>query len=146
MDGNTGCLSFRQERSLARSAGRVPTISARSISPRDGALSAATLLRSPAEPWCRTYPCSGLKLLAKSLSRVRLSATPSTAARHGPVSMGLSRQEYWSGLPFPSTGDLPDPRIKLQSLKSSALAGSLSTTSASEWCPPPAAPIPMVSL
>ena len=42
-----------------------------------------------------------------------------------PLSMGFSRQEYWSGLPFPSPGDLPDPGIKPVSL---ALAGRLFTT------------------
>ena len=47
----------------------------------------------------------------KSLSRVRLFATPWTAAHQAPPSMGFSRQEYWSGLPFPSPGDLPDPGI-----------------------------------
>ena len=45
----------------------------------------------------------------KSLSRVRLSATLWTVAYQPPPSMGFSRQEYWSGLPFPSPGDLPDP-------------------------------------
>ena len=44
----------------------------------------------------------------QSLSRVQLSATPRTVARQAPLSMGLSRQEYWSGVPFPSPGDLPD--------------------------------------
>ena len=39
--------------------------------------------------------------------------TPWTVACQAPLSMGLSRQEYWSGLPFPSTGDFPDPRINL---------------------------------
>ena len=39
---------------------------------------------------------------AKSLSRVRLCATPETAARQAPPSLGFSRQEHWSGLPFPS--------------------------------------------
>ena len=48
----------------------------------------------------------------KSLSRVRLFATPWTVAYKAPLSMGLSRQEYWSGLPFPSPGDLPDPGIE----------------------------------
>ena len=48
----------------------------------------------------------------KSLSRVRLFETPRTAAHQAPPSMGFSRQEYWSGLPFPSPGDLPDPGIK----------------------------------
>ena len=43
----------------------------------------------------------------KSLSHVRLFATPWTVAHQAPPSMGFSRQEYWSGLPFPSSGDLP---------------------------------------
>ena len=47
-----------------------------------------------------------------SLSRVRLFATPWTVAHQALLSMGLSRQEYWSGLPFPSPGELPDPGIK----------------------------------
>ena len=48
----------------------------------------------------------------KSLSRVRLLATPWTVAYQAPPSMGFSRQECWSGLPFPSPGDLPDPGIE----------------------------------
>ena len=48
----------------------------------------------------------------KSLSRVRLFGTPWTVAYQAPLSMGFSRQEYWSGLPFPSPGDLPNPGIK----------------------------------
>ena len=51
----------------------------------------------------------------KSLSRVRLFATPRTVAHQALLSMGFSRQEYWTGLPFPSPGDLPDPAIKLRS-------------------------------
>ena len=47
-----------------------------------------------------------------SLSHVRLFATPWTVALQFPPSMEFSRQEYWSGLPFPSPGDLPDPGIK----------------------------------
>ena len=48
------------------------------------------------------------------------SATPWTVACQAPLSMQFSRQEYWSGLPFPSPRDLPDPEIKHMS---SALAG-----------------------
>ena len=48
----------------------------------------------------------------KPLSRVRLFATPWTVAYQAFLSMGFSRQEYWSGLPFPSPGDLPDPGIE----------------------------------
>ena len=47
----------------------------------------------------------------KPLSRVRLFATLWTVARQAPLSMGFSRQEYWSGLPFPSPGDLPNSGI-----------------------------------
>ena len=47
-----------------------------------------------------------------------------------PLSMGFSRQEYWSGLPRPPPGDLPDPGIKPVSLMSPALAGGFFTTSA----------------
>ena len=51
----------------------------------------------------------------KSLSRVQLFATPWTVAYHAPPSMGFSRQEYWSGGPFPSPQDLPHPGIKPRS-------------------------------
>ena len=50
-----------------------------------------------------------LKVKVKLLSRVQLFATPWTIAYQAPPSMGFSRQECWSGLPFPSPGDLPDP-------------------------------------
>ena len=51
----------------------------------------------------------------KSLSRALLFAIPWTVAHQAPLSMGFSRQKYWSGLPFPSPGDLPDPGIKPRS-------------------------------
>ena len=51
----------------------------------------------------------------KSLSRVRLFATPWMVTYQAPRSMGFSRQEYWSGLPFPSPGDLPNPGIEPRS-------------------------------
>ena len=54
-------------------------------------------------------------LLLSRFSRVRLGATPETAAHQAPTSLGFSRQEHWSGLPFPSPGDLPDPGIKPRS-------------------------------
>ena len=53
-----------------------------------------------------------VKVKVKSLSRVRLIATPWTVAYQAPPTMGFSRQEYWSGLPFPSPGDLPNPGIE----------------------------------
>ena len=51
----------------------------------------------------------------KSLSRVQLFVTPWTIAYQAPPSMGFSRQEYWSRLPFPSPGDLPDTGIEPRS-------------------------------
>ena len=59
--------------------------------------------------------CFGWKLKVKSLSHVRLFTTPWTVAHQAPPSMGFSWQEYWSGLPFSSPGDLPDPGIKPRS-------------------------------
>ena len=56
-------------------------------------------------------------------SCVQPFATPWTAACQAPLSMGFRRHKYWSGLPFPSPGDLPDPGMKSASLVSSSLAG-----------------------
>ena len=58
---------------------------------------------------------------AQSLSHVRLFATSWTVAHQAPLSMEFFRQEYWSGLPFLTPGDLPDPGTKPLSLMSSAL-------------------------
>ena len=55
------------------------------------------------------------KVKVKSLSRARLLATSWTAAYQAPPSMGFSRQEYWSGVPFPSPEDLPDPGFEPRS-------------------------------
>jgi len=53
-----------------------------------------------------------VKVKVKSLSRVQLFETPWTVAYQAPPSMGFSRQECWSGLPFPSPRDLPGPGIE----------------------------------
>ena len=55
------------------------------------------------------------------------SATPWTVARQAPLCMRFPRQEYWSGLPFPTPGGLSDPRIEPTSLGSLALAGRFFT-------------------
>ena len=60
------------------------------------------------------------------LTRVRLFATPWTAACQAPHSMECSGQEHWSGLPFPAPGDLPNPGIKPVSPASPALVGTFS--------------------
>ena len=75
---------------------------------------------------CPVHPGS-LNLLQEkwkgpSLSRVWLCVTPWTVAHQAPLSVKFSRQEYWSGLPFPPPGDLPDPGIEPTSLTSPALA------------------------
>ena len=56
-----------------------------------------------------------IKVKVKLLNHVQLFATPWTVAHQAPLSVGFSRQEHWSGLPFPSPGDLPDPRIEPRS-------------------------------
>ena len=72
---------------------------------------------------------------AQSLSCVQLFATPSTIAHQAPLSMGFARQEYWSWLPFPPPGNLPNPGIKPASPVSPASAGRFFTTA------PPGKPI-----
>ena len=61
------------------------------------------------------------KHVLSRFNRVQLSEMPWTVAHQAPLSMGFSRQEYWSGLPFPSPGDLPDPGIKPESPTAPAL-------------------------
>ena len=56
-----------------------------------------------------------MKVKVKSLSPVQLFATLWTVAHQASLSMRFSRQEYWSGLPVPSPGDLPDPGIEPRS-------------------------------
>ena len=70
------------------------------------------------------------------LSGVQLFTTPWTAAHQASLSMEFSRQEYWSGLPLPASGNLPDPGIKPESPPSPELAGEFFTTSTtceSQW-------------
>ena len=55
---------------------------------------------------------SGVIVVVQSLGSVRLFVTARNVAHQAPLSMGLSRQEYWSGVPFSSPGDLPHPGIK----------------------------------
>ena len=69
---------------------------------------------------------------AQSLSRVQLFATPWTVTCQAPLSMGFSRQEYWSGLPCLPPGHLPNPGIEPKSLKSPALVGGF-FTSCTTW-------------
>ena len=67
--------------------------------------------------------------MLRHFSNVQLLAILWTAAHKAPLSMGFSRQEYWSGLPYPPSGYLPDPGIEPMSLTSPALAGGFFTTS-----------------
>ena len=77
-----------------------------------------SMLWSDLSWWNRTDPQNlafGAQSEVKSHSRVRLFATPWTVAYQAPLSMEFSRQEYWSGLPFPSPGDPPHPGIEPRS-------------------------------
>ena len=66
--------------------------------------------------------------LLSHFRHVQLFTSPWIIAHQAPLSMGFSRQEYWSGLPWPPPGDLPDPGIEPISLKSPALAGGFFIT------------------
>ena len=81
------------------------------------------------------YSTKNAYVHAQLLSHVQLFVTPWTVAHQPPLSMGFSRQEFWSELPFPSPGDLLNPRIEPASLGSPALADGFFTTE------PPAKPI-----
>ena len=88
--------------------------------------------------WLNNISCIYVHICAETLSRVRLCGTPWTVAHQVPLSMEFSRQEYWSGLLFPPSGDLlfppsgvlPDAGIEPTSFTSLALAGGFFTTSA----------------
>ena len=88
-------------------------------------------------PWCYiTFTIPNLWLWAPEVTlcmpnSVRLW----TVARQAPLSMGFSRQQYWSGLSCPPPGNLPDPGIEPRSLMSPALAGRFFTTSATWEAP-----------
>ena len=69
-----------------------------------------------------------LKVKVKLLSRVQLFVTPWTVAYQASQSIGFSRQQYWSGLPFPILGDLSDLGIKLASLEFRVLTGRFFST------------------
>ena len=75
-----------------------------------------------------SYICYTVFSSVQSLSRVQLFAPPWTVVNQVPLSMGVSRQGYWSGLPFPSPGDLHDQGIETMSLASPALVDELLTT------------------
>ena len=75
--------------------------------------------------------CVFMHMCVQSLSRVQLFAIPWTVAHQAPLSMELCRQEYWSGLPFPTTGNLPHPGIEM-TLFTSLLKNSSDTVAYEE--------------
>ena len=83
----------------------------------------ATGSEAPEVPWMPTHTLS-------HFSHVQLCVSPWTVARQAPLSVRFSKQDHWSGLPFPSPGDLRDPGTEPVSLTSPALAGRFFTTSA----------------
>ena len=102
---------------------------------RSPAFSALQVDSLPLSHWRRLYDvimmdtCHYACMLS-CFSCVWLFVTPWTIACRALLPVGFSRQEYWRGLPFPPPGDLPDPGIEPESLKSPALAGWFLTTSA----------------
>ena len=103
--------------------------------PCSGRLVQPSLLPGDASPKLSSLPalsCSVSLLdacVVGRFGRVQLSVTPWTAAHQAPLSLGFSRQEYWSGLPCPPPGGLPDAGIEPSSLASPALAGGFFTPS-----------------
>ena len=77
-------------------------------------------------------------MCVQQFSCVQLFVTPRTAAYQAPLSVGFSREEYWSGLPFPPPGNLPNPGIKPAS---PTLAGRFFTTEPPGKAKPPQPPI-----
>ena len=93
---------------------------------------ARTVLAASAHPelkvWSKVNP--GKRMPVRMLSPVRLFTTLWTVAHQAPLSMRFSRQEYWSWLPCPSPGHLPNPGIESRLLTSPALTGRFVTTGA----------------
>ena len=82
----------------------------------------------------RALHCGMRVCMLNYCTRVQLFATPWTVAHQAPLSMGFSRQEHWSRLPYPPPGDL-NPGIEPTSLASPALAGGFFTTKATQKAP-----------
>ena len=82
-----------------------------------------------------------------AFSRVPLFSVPWTVAWQNPLSMEFPRQEYWSGLQLPSSGDLPNPGAEPESPSSPALAGGFFTTTTTwEALPEGQSPLPVQSI
>ena len=89
-------------------------------------VSTICFLQSPVSAIAQELPgCAVVPLVSGSV-------TPWTVAHKAPLSMGFPRHEYWSGLPFPTPGNLPDPEIECLSLVSCVLAGRFYTTAPPE--------------
>ena len=95
------------------------------------------LSEPPGEPKCLSLLYFNLGIFSQfvlsCLSRLQLFATPCTVGCQAPLSIGFSRQEYWSGLQCLPLEDLPNPRVKTASLMSPALAGGFFTTLATKF-------------
>ena len=93
----------------------------------------------PKPNWCTYYPSCPLSMyvcMLSPFSHIQLFVTRWTVACQAPMSMGFFWQEYWSGLPCPPPGDLPNPGIKPMSLISPVLADRFCITSLIWEAPP----------
>ena len=102
----------------------------RSTSPRSPPCPSPSLASLPVSNYCCEQMPSEHPVVVLSLSHVQLFCNPMDYNSPGSLSVAFPRQEYWSVLPCPPPGDLPDPGIKSTSLMSPALAGSFFTTRA----------------
>ena len=112
------CVCVSCSAAAAKSLQSCPTL----CDPTDGSLPGSSV---PGILQART-----LEWVAISFSCIQLFAILWTVAHQGPLSVEFSRQDHWSGLPFPPPGDLPDPGTELASPRTSALAGRFFTTGA----------------
>ena len=103
-----------------------------------GAVSTRIPLRSQGDNLCKySGPHACVCVCAKSLQSCLTLCDPIDCSPPSLLSMGFSRQEYWSSLPFPPPGNFPDPGIEPTSLVSPALAGRFFTTSVTWEAPGP---------
>ena len=72
--------------------------------------------------------CSNMKVKVLVAQSCQILCDPMSVTHQAPLSMEFSRQEYWSGLPFPPSGDLPHPGLELETPVSPAIVGRFFTT------------------
>ena len=119
-------ISNNPERTVPRRGGEPDYTEV--VQQRTGSLNVKRLFLMKGKPEISIWGIYHFSLFVCVLCHIWLFMTPWTVVFQAPLCMKFSRQEYWSGLPFPTPGDLPDPGIKPTSLVSPALAGGFFIT------------------